>query len=344
MDLISTRPTVSIVIPMRNEECHITQCLDAILVQDYPSELIDIVCVDGMSDDSTREIVRSYTDKYSDIQLLDNPQRIVPTAMNIGIQATKGDIVIRIDARCFVEPDYVSQCVHYLRETGAWNVGGPQQAEEQDDPVSETIALAMTSPFGIGGSKFHYSDEPQYVDTVYLGAYPRWVFDEVGLYDESLVRNQDYELNHRVCKAGGRIYFTPEIRSVYYGRASLGKLWEQYFQYGFWKVRVLKKHPDSLKWRHLVAPLFVASLGVSSLFSWLWIGRLVLLVIMFSYTTASAIASINALSDAEDRRSVLLLPLVFAILHLSWGLGFWWGLLNIFNPPSRIPWSGATDQ
>lgn len=335
-------PTVSIIIPIRNEQLHSARCLDAILKQDYPSAYIDIICVDGMSDDGTREIISTYSNRNPRIQLLDNAQSVVPTAMNIGIQAAKGDIIIRIDSRCFVEPDYVSQCVHHLQETGAWNVGGRQQAEEQDDVISEAIALATTSPFGIGGSKFHYSDKAQYVDTVYLGAYPRWVFDKVGLYDETLVRNQDYELNHRVRKAGGKIFFSPDIRSVYYGRASLRKLWKQYFQYGFWKVRVLKKHPDSLKWRHLAAPLFVLALLVSVLLSFLWIGRLLLFGILLAYGLALFIACLAAAGKAQRKLTILLLPLVFAILHVSWGTGFWWSILTLGIPPDRVPASGAS--
>ena len=219
-------------------------------------------------------------------------------------------------------------------------MGGPQKAVG-GGAVSQAIALATTSPFGIGNSKFHYSTQEQFVDTVYLGAYPREVFDRIGFFDESLVRNQDYELNHRLRKAGGKIFFTPKIRSVYYGRPSLRKLWKQYFQYGFWKVRVLRKHPDSTKIRQLVAPLFVLSLVVSTLLNIFWWGRLSLVAVVLTYLAASLVASIGAVRRSREWWSILLLPFVFAIVHLSWGLGFWWSLLTLPISPKRVPGAGA---
>jgi succinoglycan biosynthesis protein ExoA len=332
-------PLVTVIVPVRNEIQHIRYCLEAILGQGYPQDQLEILLVDGFSDDGTRAVLSGYVSRYSQIRLLDNPSRIVPTAMNIGIRKARGSIIIRIDARCVVEPDYISQCVHYLKTTGAQNVGGQQRAVG-DNTVSKAIALATTSPFGIGNSKFRYSDREQLVDTVYLGAYPRSVFDQIGLYDESLVRNQDYELNHRLRKAGGTIFFTPNIRSVYYGRPSLRRLFVQYFQYGYWKVRVLKKHRDSLKVRHLVAPFFVASLIASALASPFRLGRLLLKWILFTYTSASLAASIYA-SRKAGKRFVPLLPVIFAILHISWGLGFVWSLLTMPLSPEKVPGTGA---
>ncbi len=253
VDPVPEWPTVSIIIPVRNEMCHISECLDALLAQDYPRELMEVICVDGYSDDGTRAIVDEYIAGNPHLSLLDNPGRIVSPAMNAGISAAQGDIVIRIDARCIVEQDYVRQCVRTLQQTGAQNVGGPQVAVGLDSVQAQAIAVATTSPVGIGNSKFRYATEPQFVDTVYLGSYPRAVFRRIGLYDEQLLRNQDYELNHRLRKAGGKIYFTPLIRSVYYSRPTLRRLWRQYFQYGFWKVHTLRLHPDSLKWRQMVA-------------------------------------------------------------------------------------------
>jgi glycosyltransferase involved in cell wall biosynthesis len=332
---------VSIIIPMRNEQKHIARCLNAILAQDYPRDLIEVICVDGMSDDGTREIVESFGPPCSSIRLLDNPKQTAPAAMNIGIRASHGDIVIRVDSRCFISTDYVRQCVEHLHKTGAWNVGGRQQAEAQDNLVSRLIAMASTSPFGMGGAKFRYSDKAQYVDTVYLGAYPKWVLEKVGLYDESLVRNQDYELNYRVRAAGGSIYFTPKIRSVYYGRTSLKKLWKQFFQYGFWKTRVLYRHPASLKPRHLVAPAFVLALVVGLLSCLFAPGRILFASILLSYTVTSLFFSLRATTQAKSRLHLLLLPVVFASMHLSWGLGFWWGLLALAFRPHLVPGSGA---
>lgn len=330
---------VSVIIPVRNEQSHIALCLEAIRSQDYPQEFIEVLCVDGISSDKTRDIIKSYVEKYSNIQLLDNLAGIVPTAMNIGIRASQGDVIIRVDARCIIATDYISQCLSHLNRTGAWNVGGKQQTNGQETLTSELVALATTSPFGVGGSKFHYSDQAQYVDTVYLGAYPRWVLDKVGLYDETLLRNQDYELNHRIIAAGGKIFFTPEIRSTYYGRTTLAKLWRQYFQYGFWKVQTLQKHPGSAKLRHFIAPIFVASLIVSSASSIFRYGRVLLATLVFAYSTTTIVASLQTTKRMVNLHFAIL-PFIFAILHLSWGLGFCWRLLTLFLPPDRVPGSG----
>ena len=228
-------PFVSVIIPIRNEEKYLAQCLQSVIAQDYPKDRMEILVVDGKSEDRSREIVAEFGSKYPMIKLLDNPRLIVSTAMNIGIKNAKGDVIIRVDGHCLLESDYISQCVKCLRRTGADNVGGLMQAVGQGY-VGEVIALALNSFFGSGGSKFHYASKEQYVDTVYLGAFPRHVFDKVGLFNEKLVRNQDYELNYRIRAAGGKIFLSPAIKSYYYGRSSLRDLWHQYFQYGFWSA------------------------------------------------------------------------------------------------------------
>ncbi|MDY6878140.1 MAG: glycosyltransferase family 2 protein [Chloroflexota bacterium] len=329
-------PVVSLVVPMYNETDFIAQCLDSLVEQDYPTGCLELLIVDGMSTDNSAAIVQAYMAKYANVRLLQNPRRLTPVAFNVGIRAAQGDLIGLVSSHCSLATDYVSQCVHHLQETGAWNVGGRQQTKGQDNLVSQLIALATTSPFGIGGSKFHYSNKAQYVDTVYMGVYPRWVFDKVGLFDETLVRNQDYEFNHRVLAAGGKIYFTPKIRSEYHGRTTLSKFWRQYFQYGFWKVQVLKKHPDSVKIRHLVAPAFVLSL-VTSMVVGIWWTEVLLFSagILSTYVCAAMMASLLA---ARKNRQwiVFLLPFVFLILHVSWGLGFLWGIVTAFFPAEKI--------
>jgi len=328
-DIKAPHPFVSVVIPVRNERTHIGECLDALLEQDYPARCTEIVIIDGMSDDGTRDILDEYARRHSNLRVLDNPAGLTPVAMNLGITNSRGEIIVRIDARCICDEDYVGQCVKYLESTGAQNVGGMQKAIG-DDYWTRVFSLATTSPFGIGNSKFHYSNKEQFVDTVYLGAFRRKVFDEIGLYDESLIRNQDYELNHRIRKAGGKIFFTPNIRCVYYGRNSIAKLFKQYFQFGFWKVRVLKKHPASLKARHLAAPALILFLVVGALLSVHETGRLFLLGLLGMYGSASLIASAWALKKSDLKHAVPL-PLVFAIIHLSWGSGFWLSLFKSFR-------------
>ena len=320
-------PFVSVIIPIRNEEKYLAQCLQSVIAQDYPKDRMEILVVDGRSEDRSREIVAEFGSKYPMIKLLDNPRLIVPAAMNIGIKNAKGDVIIRVDGHCLLESDYISQCVKCLRRTGADNVGGLMQAVGQGY-VGEVIALALNSFFGSGGSKFHYASKEQYVDTVYLGAFPRRVFDKVGLFNEKLVRNQDYELNYRIRAAGGKIFLSPAIKSYYYGRSSLRDLWHQYFQYGFWKLEVLQMHPRSVQLRHLVAPLFVLTLFITGLLGLVHRGFIVLfLIVLASYLTASLVASL-LIARRKGWRYLALLPVAFAVMHFGWGLGFLWRMVR----------------
>lgn len=322
---------VSVVVPMRNEAAHIDSCLQALIAQDYPAELIEVLVVDGQSNDRSREIVQELSDELTGehprIRLLDNPSRKTPAGFNVGIRAAAGDVIAIVSAHCELERDYLRQCVHYLRATGAENVGGLMR------PVSvsywgEVIGAATSSPFGIGNSAFHYSEKEQFVDTVYMGAYRREVFDRIGVFNESLVRNQDYELNYRLRASGGRIFCTPAIQSRYHGRSSLRALWRQYFDYGFWKARVVRLHPASTKWRHLVAPAFVlallGSLVLAAAFAPAWpLPALIGGCYVLASLCASAAAAVR-----KGWRLLPGLPVAFAAVHLSWGLGFWWSWIR----------------
>jgi succinoglycan biosynthesis protein ExoA len=319
--------TVTVVVPMRNEEAYIAECLRSIVEQDYPKDGMEILVVDGLSNDRSREIVEEFRGEYPFIRLLDNPRRIVPTAMNIGIKEAGREVIIRVDGHCRLAPDYVSQCVRYLEETGVACVGGAIESVGQT-PMAQAISLAMSSPLGVGDAYFRHAKQQRerYVDTLAFGAYRREVFDRIGLFDEELVRNQDYELNYRLRQAGGKILLTPAIKSRYYTRSSLKKLWNQYFQYGFWKVRMLRKHPRSVRARQLVPPLFVLALllsgalsAISSLDAW------VFTLVAASYLSLSLAFSFS-IAARKDWRYFPILPVIFACLHLSWGLGFLYGL------------------
>lgn len=259
-------PPIIIILPIRNESRHIARTLESILAQDYPAEQMDILVVDGMSNDGTRQIVSEFAQRESRVHLLDNPQRIVPTAMNKGIRAARGAIIVRVDGHTVIERDYVRRCVEALSTTGADNVGGPMRAAS-DTWIGKAIVLATSSPFGVGGARFHYAETPGWVDTVYMGAYRREVFERIGLFDEELVRNQDDEFNFRLTQAGGKIWLDPQIRSTYFSRSTLRGLWKQYFEYGLWKVRVIQKHRRPASWRHLVPAAFVLALLGSSFLS-----------------------------------------------------------------------------
>ncbi len=318
-------PFVSVIMPIRNEACYIERSLGSVLDQDYPHDRMEVLVVDGMSDDGTRKVVQYICERTSQlcVTLLDNPSRIVPPALNIGLRHARGEIIVRVDGHCEIEPDYVRRCVAALHETGADNVGGLQQAIGTT-PVADAIALATSSPFGVGGARFHYATQPAWVDTVYLGAYRREIFDRIGGFDEELVRNQDDELNFRLTQAGGKIWLDPSIRSVYYSRAGLRKLWRQYFQYGFYKVRVMQKRGGVASWRHLVPGAFVLSLLASVLIAFVTRKPRWLLSVAGPYAAANVAASTWA---GRHSPSILpLLPAIFATLHCAYGLGFLVGL------------------
>lgn len=316
-------PSVTIIMPIRNEADFIQRSLGAVLAQDYPQECLQILVADGMSDDGTRAIVSVLAAKHNNIRLLDNPRQIVPTAFNCALEEAQSAIIIRVDGHCEIAPDYVQRCVELLSEMNADNVGGPMNAVSEGT-VAEAIALATSSPFGVGGARFHYATEPGWVDTVYLGAYRREVFDRIGRFDEELIRNQDDEFNFRLTQAGGKIWLDPSIRAIYYSRATLSGLWKQYYQYGLYKVRVIQKRQAIPSWRHLVPGLFVLSLIFSFILTIFTRKSTFALTVVAPYT----IANLGASLWIGRRRPALLpfLPLAFATLHLAYGFGFLAGL------------------
>jgi glycosyltransferase involved in cell wall biosynthesis len=256
--------------------------------------------------------------------VLDNPGRIVPTGFNIGLRHAQGEIIVRVDGHCEIAPDYVRRCVEVLEQTGAECVGGPMGTVGESQ-MARMIALAQSSPFGVGGVAFRTGKvQGSYVDTLAFGAYRREVFERLGGFDEELVRNQDDEFNFRLTQAGGKIWLDPAIHSIYYSRASLRKLWRQYYQYGFYKVRVIQKRGGVASWRHLVPGLFVVSLVASLLLGLLSRKPLLGSSVVGPYMGANLAAS--AYTAQQDWRMFTSLPLIFAILHLSYGVGFLHGV------------------
>ncbi len=332
---------VTVIMPIRNEASFINRSLGSVLAQDYSHNLIEVIIVDGMSDDGTREIVQSIINNHtqtkdnnvpspihSPITLLDNPSLIVPTGLNSAIRYARGDIIIRVDGHAIIETDYVQQCVKVLKDTGAECVGGPM-ATVGETWLACAISLAQSSFFGVGGVAFRTGRRQGcYVDTVAFGAYRRNVFNRIGGFDEELVRNQDDEFNFRLTQSGGKIWMDPSIRSVYNSRSSLRGLWKQYFQYGFYKVRVIQKRGAVPSWRHLVPAVFVVGLLLTIFVALLTLNPLWGFVIAGPYTSANLIMCLWV--GRGNLRVVPVLPVVFLILHLSYGLGFlcgiayWW--------------------
>jgi glycosyltransferase involved in cell wall biosynthesis len=314
--------------PVRNEGKFITECLAAVLEQDYPPDRMEIFVVDGLSTDATPDIVRSYQGRRPTLRLLENPGKIVPKGMNVALAETKGEIIVRVDGHCKIAPDYVRRCVDHIRTEHVDGVGGPVRTMG-GTRTARVIALAMSSPFGVGGSAFRtVSDRTMLADTVPFPAYTRSIMDRAGPYDEELVRNQDDEYNYRLRKLGAKILLASDVRSEYYSRSSIGSLWRQYYQYGYWKVRVLQKHPRQMKMRQFVPAVFVASLALAFLAAPLGTtGLWVLASVAGAYCVANLIAGFLTCRK-ESLSMVPLLSVAFATLHLSYGLGSLAGLVK----------------
>ncbi len=321
-------PFVSVVIPCRNEVDHIAACLRSVLTSQYPEDRIEVLVIDGMSDDGTREIIRDIARSTATIRLLDNPKRITPTAMNIGVRAACGDVIVRMDAHTSYPPDYVSLLVEALQGSGADNAGGVAKTiAARDTPLSCAIATGLAHPFGVGNSHFRIGvDEPRWVDTVPFGCYRREVFDRIGLFDEALVRNQDDEFNHRLIRSGGRILLVPGVESKYLARDSLKSLWLMYHQYGYFKPLVIRKLRTVLTARQLIPAAFVAGLVCATIlapFSDVMLAALV--VIVAAYAAALFLSASTARTDWLSR---LCLTFVFPTIHVAYGSGFLRGIVD----------------
>lgn len=316
-------PLVSIIIPMRNETGYIDKCLTSILQNDYSQDKVEILVVDGMSDDGSRELVQERQKKHPNLRLLDNPKRVTPAAMNIGIKNAQGDVIIIVNGHSYLAEDFIIQSVKHLQEhPDADCVGGTLQSVHETF-VGEVIALAADSPFGAGGTRYRTKKGEGYTsDTVPYAAYRNEVFHRIGLIDEELFRDQDEEFNYRLIKKGGKIYYTPEIKSYLHTRSSFKKLWRQHLQYGYWKIRVLQKTQLPVSWRHLVPAAFILSLvgsGISAIWS-SW-GLYALSTIAGSYLAASLLFS-SIISVKKGWRYLPLLPLAFGTIHFGYGVGF----------------------
>jgi cellulose synthase/poly-beta-1,6-N-acetylglucosamine synthase-like glycosyltransferase len=316
---------VTVLVPMRNEEAFIGECLDSLIQQDYPADRMEVLVMDGRSEDASRAIVLEKSQEHTCIHLLDNPEQSTPAALNIGIRNASGDMIVRLDAHHRAAQDFVSQHVACLSKPDVDCAGGPIHTISRTY-VGEAISLAMSCPFGVGDAYFRYAEKEQYVDTVANAGYSRDVFERIGLFDEALIGAEDDEFNYRLRAKGGRILLSPRIRSWYYCRESLGKLWRQYFRYGHMKVRVLQSHPRQMRWRQFVPPAFVSALLTTLALALLGI-RWPLLLVAGSYTLANLAISVWV-AVRSGMKYLPILPITFAVLHISYGLGFLSGLFR----------------
>ena len=279
--------TVSIIVPCYNEEKTIRILLDAIFVQTYPLAELEVVIADGLSEDNTRSEIDAFQDAHSelDVIVIDNPARIIPAGLNRAINAARGEIIIRMDAHSAPAPDYVARCVDALDAKLGENVGGVWDIRPGAKGwVAASIAAAAAHPLGVGDALYRHATQAQIVDTVPFGAFRRELVEKIGLFDEALLANEDYEFNARIRQAGGKIWLDPAIKSIYFARPTFGRLAKQYFNYGFWKWKMLQYYPATLRWRQFLPPVFVLSLAfwlILGFFSplFLWVLTLEILLI-----------------------------------------------------------------
>ena len=313
----TTWPAVSLVMPVLNEERHLTDAVRAILAQDYPGEL-ELVLAIGPSKDRTQEIAEKLAADDPRVIVVANPAGRTPRGLNIAVKASQYSIVVRVDGHSLLPPDYVRVAVETMEETGADNVGGIMAAEGVT-PFEKAVARAMTSKIGVGSAPFHVGGVAGEVETVYLGTFRRSALDRVGGYDETFVRAQDWEMNHRIRQTGGKIWFTPRMKVTYRPRPNLRALARQYFVTGRWRRVVGREHQGTLNLRYLAPPLTVLALliGIGAGAIGFWPGWLLPGGYAAGITVGAALTGRGLRPSAWAR-----LPLVYATMHVSWGCGF----------------------
>jgi len=310
-------PSLSVVMTVRDEQRHLRACVERVLDQDYPGALEMVVAV-GPSRDRTAAIAQELERAHPQLRLVDNPGGRTPAGLNAALAVAGGEVVARVDGHAMLPPGYLRRAVELLTETGAANVGGVMAAEGTT-AFERAVATAMTSPFGVGAGRFHYGGEPGPADTVYLGVFRREALERASGYDESFLRAQDWELNHRIRGAGGVVWFTPELRVTYRPRPTLSALAKQYRDYGRWRRVVMRRHPDSVRLHYLVPP--AAVLGVAAGSALALAGRRIGLLAPLGYA-ASVLAASGIAGRGLPPGVRLHLPAVFATMHGAWGLGF----------------------
>jgi len=324
------KPVVSLLLAVRNEENHIIACLNSIFEQDYPSHLLEVIIADGRSTDRTGEVINELIKHKKNYQLIDNPKIIQSSGWNLALDICNGEIISIVSGHITLPNDYVSELIDTLYRTRADMVGGSVNIISQTK-VGQAICIAMGSAFGVGNARYRLAKVEEETDTVFMGFCKRSVYEKIGGYDENLIKNQDDEFSYRLRKAGGRIICNPQVKSTYISRSTYQSLWRQYFQYGFYKVRVLQKHPLQMLPRQFVPLLFVLalilSLVLTAVFTWGWIAFASLVAL---YASANLAVSLM-LAKREGWRYFWLLPPAFTTIHVSYGLGFIAGLFKFWK-------------
>ena len=323
---------LSVICPIYNEEKYISQFLDSLLQQDYPKDDLEILLVDGMSKDRTREIVADYTALYPFIRLIDNPDKIVPYAMNRGIEAAKGDVIMRLDAHASYQPDYFSVLVSGLYRLQADNVGTVCKTDVLNKtPKTLAIREVLSNKFGVGNSTFRTGiDREQEVETVPFGCWTREVFEKYGKYDVRLIRNQDIELNKRILRGGGKIYILPDTYCTYLARESWRALAKNNYGNGKWNILTVyyTKTFSSLSLRHFIPLLFLLSLIVPLLLAFFWWPFALVSAASFMVYTC-LLSAVSLKLAIKKHLNFFYLLITFFVLHLSYGWGSLVGVLKL---------------
>lgn len=333
---MSELPFVSIIIPCYNEEATIHKLLEALRAQTYPLAQMEVVISDGFSTDGTRDVIAGFKKQNTDlsVRVVDNKAKTIPSGVNQAIRESSGEILIRLDAHSMPIPEYVARCVEAHQAGKGDNVGGVWEIRPGADTwVAESVSFAAAHPLGVGDAMYRLNAKAGAVDTVPFGSFRRELIQKIGAFDESLLANEDYEFNTRVREAGGTVWLDPAIRSVYFSRSTFGKLAGQYWRYGFWKFKMLKRYPHTLRWRQALPPVFVLALLTLIVLSLgLAVARVLLVLQLFVYFFVLGLAGLRL--AMKTRKGFLFwgLPFAIATMHIAWGMGFLWsGISSIFK-------------
>lgn len=329
-------PQISVVIPCFNEEKTITALLEAIRTQTIGPETLEVLISDGFSTDNTRHIIQDYAAAHPElaIHVLDNEKRIIPAGLNQAIRAAKGEIIVRMDAHTLPAADYIARSVEALRAGHGDNVGGVIDIKPgRDSRIARSIAVATAHPLGVGDAKYRWATKAGYADTVAFGCYYKATVEKVGYYNEALAINEDYEFNARLRALGMKIWVDPAIRAVYFSRPDLASLARQYYLYGFWKLKMLRLYPQTLRWRQALPPLFVFVVLMLLLSSILWSPLILLLAaVLLLYVLLLVAGTMKPAKKQKNAALLLGVPLAIMTMHFSWGTGFW---MSLFQPGKK---------
>ncbi len=323
---------VSIIVPCYNEETTIRHLLDSILAQTYPRAQMELIISDGLSTDRTRAVIAEFQMEYADlaVRVAQNSAQTIPSGLNQAIRESRGEIIIRLDAHSMPIPEYVERCVAAHESGKGDNVGGVWEIRAGANTwIAESISYAAAHPLGVGDAMYRLNAKAGAVDTVPFGSFRRTLIDRIGAFDETLLANEDYEFNTRVRESGGTVWLDPAIRSVYFSRSTLKKLASQYWRYGFWKLKMLKRYPHTLRWRQGLPPLFVLSLIVFLVLS-LFVGfaRTLLAAQLLIYFFALGLSGLKLAIEKRKGFLFIGLPLAIVTMHISWGAGFLWSFIT----------------